>query len=368
MDSAKSLAAILRDDPSAPRPGEIDHGLVDAAVQHGVAALVHRALTDAGTLGELDEADRAVAERLRQLARESVLIDAVQSRDLAEVMTAFAQAGVRPLLFKGAALAATHYAAPGLRPRGDADLLVLPGDINAACRVLEGLGFRRLPRPTGVHVTHQARYVGSRGPIEIAYDVHWRLADPQAFAEVLSYAELEEEAVAEPQSGGRRLGDVHALLVACIHRVAHHYDTDSLIFLYDVDRIARGLNAGEWERFTTLAETRRVRAVCARGLDLAVEMFETPVPFDVRHRLAMAGEPEPTASYLASRLRRVDILRSDLRELPTWGTRAALIREHLFPSRDYMVATVGPPKSSFSAIFYLRRIARGARGWFRDLT
>ena len=44
----------------------------------------------------------------------------------------------------------------------------------------------------------------------------------------------------------RGLSPVHALLVACIHRVAHHRGTERLIWLLDIHLLASRLEEREW--------------------------------------------------------------------------------------------------------------------------
>ena len=360
MTGSDRLAAILRHQGQVGQR-KIDLALVEAAFEHGVAPLLYWTLRDDPAWADVDEAARV---RLTQAAREAVLLEAVRSEDLARVVRALHEAGIQPLLFKGAALAATHYPEPWLRVRGDADLLVRTEDARAAGAVLERLGFERLRRPGGVHVTQQARYIGVRHSIELAYDVHWRMADPLAFGAALSYAEIDCDAETDRASGARRPSHVHALLAACVHRAAHHYDTPSLMLLYDIDRLARGLSADEWERFTRLAETKNLRAVCLRGLDRASGAFGCVVPETVRARLAAGGVAEPTAAYVSGKLRRIDIFRDDWRELGSWRDRAQLLWGHLFPTPDYLGGVRRGPRL---VLLYVARIFRGAPGWFRPL-
>lgn len=360
--SARQLAALLRNRCDAAAIAALDGGLVDAAVAHGVAPLLYRALKDNGSL---DRMGTLVRHRLALAAREAALYDEVQRRDLQLLLRAFAAKGIRPILFKGAALASSHYAAPWLRPRGDADLLLTEETAVAAAAVLAARGFERLPRPEGPHVT-QARYVARVGGVEIAYDVHWRLAEPLVFAECLSFEELSAAAVDPVEiDAGRRLGDVHALLVACMHRVAHHHDADHLILLYDIDLLARGLIDSGWREVVALAGERGLAAVCLRGLTLAAEGFGTPVPEWVGAELSRHAVGEPGARFLDRRLRRIDVLASDLGALASWRARLGLVRRVLFPSRQYMRATHGPTRGL--AVLYAQRMARGAMRWTQPL-
>ena len=79
-----------------------------------------------------------------------------------------------------------------------------------------------------------------------AVDLHWRLANPQRFGGVLTHAELAAASAADSGSWDRRAGlsHTHALLVACIHPVAHHPHAQRLIWHYDIHLLRRDLTAG----------------------------------------------------------------------------------------------------------------------------
>jgi hypothetical protein len=355
--ASDTLLSLLRREALHPSPENVDLALIDAAVEHGVAPLVYRALHASDGWGALD---RDVRARLMQIAREAVIVDEVRAHDLARLVAALHAERVHPILFKGAALAVSHYPDPWLRPRGDSDLLVRQPEVLRAAAVLERLGFRRVPRPRGALVTQQMRYEGAAGGAPIAYDVHWRIADPHAFGDVFPNAELEREAMRDHPSGARRVGNVHALAVACVHRMAHHYDTAHLLLLYDIHLLAGALSDDEWQKFVALAREKRIRSVCRRGLQRAADGLGTPLPLDVQQGLA-GGEDEPTAIFTRPRLRRFDILRSDLAALPRWQDRLQLLFNHIFPGREYTASSGG------SRMGPVGRIVGGARKWLGPL-
>jgi len=375
--AAALLAAYLREEAGPvdagsfgragarpPGPEALTPELVVLARAHGVAPLLHRSIARSCGLAVLSPRARA---SLTHAAHDAALMDFVQRDDLAEVLAAFEGAGLRPLVFKGAALAESDYEEPWLRPRGDTDLLVAPEAARDARRLLERLDCRRAPRPEGSLMTYQASYVRWSAAIPVTYDLHWRVADPEAFRSVLTYDELIAEAIPGPQAGHRWPSAVHALLVACVHRVAHHHDCDRLLFLCDIDRLARRLDADEWSRFVGLAGARGVRRVCQRGLHLAAAQLGTSVPAFVREALRGPGTREATALFTHPRLRRVDILRSDLRQLPSWRARVALLKEHLFPPRDYVLAKYSCRRPAMLPLLYADRLLRGTWRWFRPL-
>jgi putative nucleotidyltransferase-like protein len=230
------------------------------------------------------------------------------------------------------------------------------------------MGCLRAPRTSGELVTHQATYVSTRHGVQVPFDIHWKLADPKAFADMFSFEELARDSVPIPGLGAsaRTFCDVHALLTSCVHRVAHHYDREILLFLYDIDLLARRLGAEEWNRVASIAAQKQICAVTARGLDLAVRLFGTPVPSAVAAALAAGGADEPTAAYLRGGLRKVDLLWSDLLALKG-RRRLELVWEHLFPPRRFLLESYGPHTRLPVPVLYVHRIFRGAYSWFRPL-
>jgi hypothetical protein len=357
--AARALGAILR---GAHPAGLLDPSVAESALEHGVGPLVYRALVDRGHWNTVPS---PVQELLARCAREAIVTEPLRQAHLQQVTEALGGQGIRPLVFKGAAVGHSHYPEPWLRTRGDTDLLVRIEEVPRVDAVLTCLGLERFPRPGGSRVTQQARYTTTTQSIEVAYDVHWRVADPHVFAGAFSYEQLQSESVDGPVAGLRRIGDVHALLVACVHRAAHHADSDNVRLLYDISRIAIRLTAGEWRRFVALAAAGGVRAVCHRGLALASELFGPCAPDDVSCQLSM-GQLEPSAVFVSHRMNKIAVLRSDLRALPTWGDRLALLYEHALPSREY-VRTAGGRHGRALPLLYLERLLRGVNAWLSPL-
>lgn len=366
MTGAEKLAAWLRPQGSPPlSPPPLDAEVCEQLHEQGVGPLVYRALCERRLL---DIQPPLVRDELTRLHREEAILEPFRREEVARVLDALEGAGVRALVFKGTALAYTCYPEPWLRPRLDTDLLIRRGDVETACRVFERLGCTRTLRTAGEHVTHQLTYVSAQHGLHIAFDVHWKLSDPQAFVDLFSFEELEREARPVPAlaRAAKALGDEHALLVACTHRVAHHYDREVLIDLYDIDLLARRLGGRAWDRVVTMATAKRIRQVTLRGLELASSRLGTEVPDRVRRELSSPTAQEPTTAYLATGLRKIDILRADLAQLG-WRGRLRLLREHLFPSPAFVLRSFGRTQPLLLPALYVIRIARGASAWFRPL-
>lgn len=354
------LAAIVRgDDVPAEAWSGIDAGaLCEAANHHLVLPLVADRWQAAATPGPSE----ALVARVRDLARGHAASDMAREVELRTALAALDRAGVQPIVFKGAHLAYSDYARPDLRPRLDTDVLI-PADAGArqaAHDALTSLGYETPPHVGGDLVMTQRTYARRRdGHALHVIDVHWRLANPALFSQVLSHEELMRDAVQVPALGpaARGPGGAHALLVACIHRVAHHADADCLIWLYDIDRIARRLTMDEWASVAALASEREVTAICRASLNRATSRFGTPIPGDVLAALeARADVWEPSARYLTPPAHGVRAAVADLRAMSSWRDRVRLAGEHLLPSADYMRTTYAPGSRAPLAWLYLKRV------------
>jgi hypothetical protein len=343
------------------REGRLTADLIAAAYRHRVHLLV------AASLSPQERADPETATLVREL-RTAAAFDGRSAEAIAAVLEALASAGVDALLMKGAGLAHTVYAAPYLRARVDTDLLVEPEALEEAERVLAAAGWcRPVERETELTAA-QRHYTRSGMPGPAAHiDLHWRIANPVLFAAAVSFAELRSRAMPVPGLGphARTLGLSDALLLACIHRVAHHHDEVQLAWLWDIHLLIQRASRDDHEAFVRIAGRERMCAVCLRGVELTDEYFGTPGAPALAQALRQVGgaHEEPSARFIGGPTL-VGVLRSDLAALRGWRRRAALIGEHLFPSRGYMQSMYPACPPLLLPLAYGYRIARGAPSWF----
>ena len=295
----------------------------------------------------------------------TVLTDAVRVRELVAVLQACEGAEAVPVVFKGAALAHTHYGESWHRPRYDADLLIAAEHRERVFAILRRLGYERRTMISGDLVMYQAPFerVDHLG-IEHALDIHWRLANPQLVAEALTHDELVARSVTVSVNGHRMRvpSPVDALLIACIHRVAHHPDFEHPVWIEDIHRLASRLDASEWTTFVDRAASKSIRAICLAGVMRAKDQFHTAVPTQVVQALNLRT-PEPSAVFLLP-LRPIDRLVADLRALKPLAA-ARLMREHLFPPADYMRQMYGVTSRALLPVYYAARVLGGVGKWFK---
>ena len=304
----------------------------------------------------------AQLEAMRHAARRWTLYEALQRRAVADVLDR--AAGVPLLFFKGAALAYAAYESPADRMRLDWDLLVEPLRARDAERALLAAGFRKdLKKPGRVRV-RQHSYRRDTGDGECTIDLHTGVFNAPALADRIAFADLHAASVALPvlHPAARGTGGADALVLACLHRLAHHPGDDRLVWdcdirlltgrleggLIEVIRRARGWDAGP-------LVAHEVARVAARAGDT--------LPDDTRRAVdTLAAQPSRLAAFIREDRSRGDDFLLDWRALG-WRDRAALARETFLPDAGFVRAS--SPSRLPLPLLYVRRIAAGAAAWLR---
>jgi hypothetical protein len=364
------LADVLRH-PSHPAPPSGSRelaALIDAAARHRMLLPMGAAIRASGRLNAWPA---EFVDAFQRAERAAATLEFLRQAELVTALDAVAGEGMRVMPFKGAAVAYTHYAAPHLRARCDTDLLVAAGDAQAIERVLAGIGYVRPPEASGRLVSYQShhRKIGRHG-VTHALDVHWKISNAQALANAISFEEMWAERVALPALGPAASvpSDLHALVAAIVHRAGHHPGSRDLLWIYDLHLLSGRLPAAEQLRACRVIEARGLSSVAREALDLTRWCFGTAAgealiagPVDGKR----GRGPAPIAIRRPSR--QADVLRADLRALPSWEARRQLIREHLFPPASYMRARYGVHSKFFLPAAYAWRALRGAPRWLRAL-
>ena len=295
----------------------------------------------------------------------SVAGELVRAHEIAQVLESLAGRQVFPILLKGTALAYTVYLSPSMRPRLDTDLLIARDHVAATREVLSRRGYIEATMTDGEFVFGQFPMAKvDRWGVEHVFDIHWRISSQSLFASVLTYDELDADAIMVPALGAyaRAAASAHALLLACVHPVMHHRNTERLIWFRDIDLLVRRMSNEELDRFVHLALRKRMARICAHQLSIAVEQHHSPVPAMVMTRLRSASSAEPAAVYLRPHRRWHHELLWNLRNLPSWSDRRQLLREVLVPNAEYMLEAyrLGSGGRLLLPVLYAHRCAYGA--------
>ena len=140
--------------------------------------------------------------------------------------------GIVASVMKGASIARTHYPEPWCRSRLDLDLLIRNTDRAAVFAALGRLGYTAAGRLSGAIVNHQELFERAMTPgLKHMIDVHWEATNRVAFVQRLPAGELLRRSRAATWAGGlvRELDPIDSLILASIHRAAHHPTDPHLI-------------------------------------------------------------------------------------------------------------------------------------------
>lgn len=359
-DSARFwLAALLCGEvPIAPALAESI--LLDAARAEGVLALCHNRLRQSPAWTQYPATLRAA---LTRYAYQDVAVEMARAKELRDVLDALARQSLPVLLLKGAALAYTLYFEPHLRDRCDTDLL-LPSREAAECAgyVLQTLAYQQPITVPGDLVHHELGcYKTDASGLTHALDVHWRLSNATLFAKHFTFAELAAAAVPIPALGPHAWGlsSIHALVLACIHRVNNMRGgtADRLVWLYDIHLLAQRFTDESWQQTMTLVEERSLCGPCLDGLSAAQILLATALPEEVLSRLRAGADREGFDPRQFRQRWRFEWL--TFRALPSATVRLRWLGQRLFPAAGYLRSQYGFRNLLWLPWYYGMRIVRG---------
>jgi Uncharacterised nucleotidyltransferase len=351
------IPAYLREPLRAALRGEtavwpsLSEDEVRLLVDHGVAPLVY-------AVQPLPE--------LRGAAIHAAALESLRAEDLRGVLSAVQ--GV--VITKGTALAYDVYAAPELRPRGDVDLLVAREQAAATIDTFRGLGYRHHLTSGDEHAVRQVTLsrTDAHG-IRHDYDLHWDVANTPLFASALTFEHL--ETIPLPRLGpyARGLAHADALLLACIHRVAHHHDNERLIWLVDIALLRDRMTAADHRRFWHQAADARVVGVCRRSIELADEWLSRPSTHRAEDYLSQdeLTRDEPSQAFLDRGLTYGGEMLANFRALP-WRARAQRLWQLAFPPAAFVQQSFGTRSRFLLPWLYVRRGVRGVARLFRRVS
>jgi hypothetical protein len=339
-------------------PSDLKSALATAA-RFGLEPLIRTVLLQRGEWSEMPADLRAAFDAA---AHREVAIEALRHRETKRVLAAVGAAGVQALLLKGAALAHTHYPSPYLRPRSDTDLLIRSEDRVAAVRVLERAGYSRRNSVSSDAISRQAVFERHEASFAHVIDLHWAISNRPLFADMLSFDELRSDAVPISALGPAALtpGPVHALLFACIHRVAHHEDSPNPLWLYDMKLLAEGFTERDWSRFWSLASEKRIVTVCSQGLRLTTRLVAGPAAIGA-HTPDEGDRREQSAAYIGGTGTPWRSFCLNVRGTTGFGAKARLLAAYAFPDQTYMRTAYETKDAAALTAAYVRRAVTGVR-------
>ena len=289
--STELMLALCRHNPRSEEAAAI----VDSVEREGQgASLVHLAQTHR-VLGlvlhclsrfDLLERNWEGVGDLRALYRQQCQWAMIVELECERILTQLQDAGVTPVLLKGAALRRRVYTAPVERPMVDLDLLVADGEFDLAASTLSRAGLE-LPRAEvqeayrRYHFHLQARTAGN-----FVVELHWALTRPN------DVVRLDHEGIRARARTFERPGWTTTLVPAppdlILHAIAQATADSfgSLRHVIDIDRIVADSGTQlDWAELRDRAAKSGSQYALAHGLSLAAELLDTQLPKQAPTRL-----------------------------------------------------------------------------------
>jgi len=246
----------------------------EIAVNQRVSPLLWRALRASETVPEGDGQawmDRLKGDVSRCRAHALLVLPQLAPAALAPL----ADAGLTPLVYKGAALVA-RYPAPGTRPMDDVDLILPRTAVPAGVAVLERAGWRTVAPLPGSH-HHEVILVHDSLP-GLPIELHRALADWRERSNHLTTLDLWRwgrpgEVLGQPVL---TLGPEEEIVTFAAHAAKPFHVFDRLIWAVDIAvAIGAAEKAGtpiQWDRVEELASRARCRTALAVALSQAARL------------------------------------------------------------------------------------------------
>ena len=219
--------------------------------------------------------------------------------------------GAELLLAKGIDLAEFVYGRPSMRAMTDIDLFVRPGDVDAAERTAESLGYapeERRRRPRAWWIENFQHLEPLLSPAGVRIELHLRNAS-RAMPYKMEMAPVWERSRAVPY-GGRivRVMTVEDHLVFLVlHLYVHEIHLVKLLGLVDLDRTIRSAADFDWDAVLARTRAEGTAALLYLPLRLAADLLNAPVPPEVLAACRPEDLADAELAFLADYIFRDDV-------------------------------------------------------------
>ena len=313
----------------------------------GVAPLLY---SQVKTGGITDEWPFEVSQYLQASYYKSTAHSALLFQELKRIMAAFESVQIPVIVLKGAALAQTIYAEPGLRPMGDLDLLIQQDQLQIALKVMQNLSYIPVNPEQNPGMRAIMSYdIALRSiqndhfPIELHWQLiassgDWREPDLTWFWKHCQTFSFSTDGTTTEM---KYLDPVaHLLFLAAHLKYKHDACHARLLWLFDIDQIFRKkIEPQHYNQLATQADIFIWTPALVAALSQVNKIFNTPLPLDWLDQLKQKDQ-DPRAVQLIAQRAELPTTRS----IEMWSRIKAqkgsdkftLIKNFIFPSPDYV--------------------------------
>lgn len=335
--------------------------IASLAKQHGVIALLNDNIKD------LDYIPSTVKTVVKQNTYSIISQDLVRSQELANLFKIFAENDINFMVFKGGALAYSHYQESYLRIRCDTDIL-FEDHLHAeqAWVILNQLGYQKSNTLSGSYVGFQFCCIKPlKSGVNHVLDCHIKFNDHLFYAKTLTFDILKQQAIFRAEPFPMLIPcDTHAALIALMHRTTtlSSGQSDRLIWLYDIYLLLSQFTDQQWLNFISLSRDKKICGTCLDGINKTMEFFPLNTPSTVISEFKKLSETElfnPSIQH-----KRWFYYYHSFKEVDGITNKIDFIKEHFLPSKKYMMDKYHIPHPLLLPFFYVLRVITGIKRYF----
>ena len=370
------VALILRAFPfSAPPPMPQTQAaqwdaLVERARYHGLIPLLCAALDAQPN----DTLPAAMPEMLQDTYRGSVLANAKKYYELDTLLDLTRAANLPLVMLKDAALAKWLYPDPGLRPFGDADVLLHQNDVPRLQTLLQARGDRASGElAAGFRDAYYSEMAFTQSvPPHLALDVHWHLFVPVYFRARMDSRWFWTHTQPYAQGGTRLtlLNPTAQLVHLAVHASLNHRHTPRLLWLYDL-ALLQHKHAAEidWDDAAAFVRASQVTRSVREILEQTAQWWGVRAPASFLQTLqnTRIGVDERIAFALTAADRNEARVLSDALATPGISNKLRYALRHVFPDAAYMREHYHVRHSALLPFYYVRRTAETSWKFLRSV-
>lgn len=247
-----------------------------------------------------------IVNRFEQTMKSTVRDDLELSAELVRVLGWFQTHGIAVVPLKGPVLASKLYGNASVRVSSDLDLLIRPGDLLAAKKVVEAGGYRldstlHWPCDAACFRSRDRQLSFGEHRRKIKLDLHWRILPPY-FPAALDEQGIWKRLRSQPFGGATvpAFSPEDLLTFLCAHGAKHLWER--LGWLVDVARLVHIEPAIDWTRVFEEARRTDTSRMLAVGLLLAQDLLGAEFPAAVAQRIASDRRARDLAGDIRSRI------------------------------------------------------------------
>jgi hypothetical protein len=259
---------------------------------------------------------------------------------LTHTVLQLAENGVRPIWFKGPALAFSVYPSFHWRTYQDLDLLIESSQWDSALQGVKELGYMTAPCLNWGSLSFERCFVPRvKRTSSLSIELHLRLNNRSPLC-AFEYDELLEDAVTPEGIDFPFLmpDPVKHLIIVCLHRMGHHASDRRFAWILDMYFLIQNFSTADWKELLVLAEQKKVATVLAHNLKDMQRITSMVIPQQVLEKMDWIAQThvEPSAIYTKDRRSKGGDFFRRWMEIPSFKDKGAYLLRWLCPPQDYM--------------------------------